>query len=296
MKVATSAYPVDWHDSWADYEDKLAIWVGMAAGQGAELLVFPEYAGIEASLIGPQAEAAQPDGWALSSVAAMAEGVALHARLAAEYGVHILAGSGPTRDFETGLIVNRATLVTPDGRTGYQDKHILTPWERRETPLSPGRGLSAYDTDLGRIGILICYDSEFPLLSRAMPCDLLLIPSCTDGLAGYTRVRVAARARALEAQCVTVQSATVGATPLCPYLDENTGAAGIFGPPDSGFDPTGILAQGQVDQPGWSYADIDIAGLPDYRGQAQVSVAEHWDEQFECIADMNQRSLMPMKP
>ncbi|KAF0675645.1 carbon-nitrogen hydrolase family protein [Profundibacterium mesophilum] len=295
MKIATSAYPVDWHASWADYEEKLELWVAMAAQQGAELLVFPEYAGMEASLIGEPHDAAQPDGWALSAVAAMADGINVHARLAADYGVHILAGSGPTRDFDSGKIVNRATFLSPDGRRGFQDKQILTPWERRETPLSPGRGLSAFDTDLGRISILICYDSEFPLLARALPCDVLLIPSCTDGPAGYTRVRVAGRARALEGQCVAVQSATVGATPLCPYLDENSGAGGIFGPPDSGFGTSGILADGRLDQPGWTYAEIEVDELPDYRGAAQVSVSEHWDEQLDCIQNINHRPLAVMK-
>ena len=47
MKIATAAYPLDWLDSWAQYEDKLAKWVCDAATQGADLLVFPEYGAME---------------------------------------------------------------------------------------------------------------------------------------------------------------------------------------------------------------------------------------------------------
>ncbi|RVT84235.1 amidohydrolase [Rhodobacteraceae bacterium CCMM004] len=295
MRIAAAAYPVDWHDSPASYEDKLALWVAMAAGQGADLLVFPEYAGIEASLIGPPREAPQPHGWAEAAASAADLWIGPMAALAAEHGVHILAGSGPWTA-EGGRIVNRAHLICPDGRRGWQDKQILTPWERRETPLSPGEGLSAFDTDLGRIAILICYDSEFPLLARALPCDILLVPSCTDSFAGFTRVQVAARARALEGQCVSVQAATVGATALCPYLDENAGGGGIYGPPDTGFEASGILAEGVVDQPGWTYADVDVAALPDYRGAAQVAVAEHWDEQLDRVQSILHRPLDHIEP
>ena len=53
MKIAAAAYPIDWHNRWNDYVGKLRVWVRTAAEQGAELLVFPEYGGLElASLAG----------------------------------------------------------------------------------------------------------------------------------------------------------------------------------------------------------------------------------------------------
>jgi predicted amidohydrolase len=91
--------------------------------------------------------------------------------------------------------VNRATLYGPGGIVGHQDKQIMTRFEREIWFVEPGAGLPVFDTLLGRIGILICYDSEFPLLARRMVeagAEVLLVPSCTDSLAGFTRVRVGA--------------------------------------------------------------------------------------------------------
>ena len=100
-----------------------------------------------------------------------------------------------------------------------------------------------FDTALGRIGVLICYDSEFPLLARAQieaGAQLLLVPSCTDSLHGYWRVRLAAQARALEGQCYAIQAPLVGNAEWSPAIDINRGAAGIFGPPDGAFPDDGI--------------------------------------------------------
>ncbi len=64
-------------------------------------------------------------------------------------------------------------------------------------------GLKAFETSIGKLGILICYDNEFPMLGRRlaeMGVELVLAPSCTDTLAGSYRVRIGAQARALENQ------------------------------------------------------------------------------------------------
>ena len=63
MKIATSAYPLDFHRNWADYAAKIETWVADAAGQGAELLLFPEYGAMElATLAGAETAADHPQG------------------------------------------------------------------------------------------------------------------------------------------------------------------------------------------------------------------------------------------
>ena len=121
-----------------------------------------------------------------------------------------------------------------------------------------------FETALGRIGVAICYDSEFPLLVRAQAeagAQILLVPSCTEFRSGYARVRTAAMARALENTCVTVLSPTVGDAPWSPAVDRNAGAAGVYVPADHGFSETGVLAEGTLNQPQWAYAEVDLARL-----------------------------------
>ncbi|TCO69434.1 carbon-nitrogen hydrolase family protein [Rhodovulum euryhalinum] len=280
MRIAAAAYPIDWHDSWASYEDKLSGWVAEAAGQGADLLVFPEYGAMElASLAGPDAAGdLERSLRVVSDLIEAADG--LHARLAMSHGVHILAASAPVWCGERP--VNRARFFGPRGQTGHQDKQIMTRFEREVWDVRPGGPLTLFDTALGRIGVLICYDSEFPLLGRALVAagaEILLVPSCTDTLAGYWRVRVGAMARALEGQCVVVQAPTVGPAAWCPAVDENAGAAAIYGPPDLGFPPTGVLAEGAPNAPGWTYAEADRAAIERVRTEGAVLNLAHWPEQ-----------------
>ncbi|MDF0602124.1 carbon-nitrogen hydrolase family protein [Psychromarinibacter sp. C21-152] len=280
MKIAAAAYPVDWHDSWASYADKLSAWVEQAAAQGADLLVFPEYGAMElASLAG--AEAAADLARSARAVAErMPEADALNARLATAHGVHVLGASGPVAD--RGRFVNRARLFAPDGTSGFQDKQIMTRFEREEWGIAGAAPLKVFDTALGRLGVLICYDSEFPLLGRALAeagAEILLVPSNTEAASGYHRVRIGAMARALENQCVTVLSPTVGAAPWCEAVDINTGAAGIYGPPDHGFPETGVLAQGAPDVAGWVTARVDLAAVARVRAEGRVFNHADWPQQ-----------------
>lgn len=282
IRIASAAWPIDRHADRASYAAKLEAWVAEAAAHDARLLVFPEYGNMElASLLDPALAldaAAQ-----VEPLAAMAGDIAqLHADLARRHKVHILAGSTVERD-ERDRIVNRARLFGPEGGVGFQDKLILTMWERTHWTIAPGAPqVTLFDLDFAKVGVIICYDSEFPDAAQALAAagaDILLVPSCTDSLAGYWRVRIGAMARALEAQCYTVQSPTVGAAPWSAVVDVNVGAAGIFAPPDLGMPADGVVALGEMDTPGWTYADLDLDALAELRRSGAVRGPAHWGEQ-----------------
>ena len=277
MKIAAAAYPIDWFDSFADYEAKLTRWVGDA--EGADLLVFPEYGAMELASLGGRGVAGDLEA-SLHEVARHWDAVhALHLRLAARHGCHILGASGPV--FDGRRPVNRAILYGPQGIIGHQDKQIMTRFEREDWDVIGAPGLRVFDSALGRIGILICYDSEFPLLARVLAqagVELLLVPSCTDTVAGFSRVRIGAMARALESQCVVVQAPTVGPCDWMPALDENRGRAAIYGPPDGFWPETGIIAEGPMDQPGWVMADVDLSRVGESRRNGAVLPFAHWPE------------------
>lgn len=292
MKIATAAYPLDWFETFDDARAKLTSWVETAATNGAQLLVFPEYGAMElASLAG-----ADVAGDVAGSVRAVSDRVddinAVWSELAARFRVHILGGSAPVRVGET--VVNRATLFAPNGAMGHQDKQIMTRFERDDWGVSGGGPLRVFDTDLGKIAVLICYDSEFPLLARSLVeagVEILLVPSCTEALEGYWRVRIGAMARALEGQCISVMASLVGEEPRLFAVEENTGMGGVFGPPDRGFPPTGVIAEGVLNQPGWTYADIDLAHVRDVRADGHVLNLSHWPEQSPRLLHIEHSSL-----
>ncbi len=281
VNIAAAAYPMDWFDSFAEYAAKITRWVEDAAE--CDLLVFPEYGAMELSSLGG-AEIAADLERSLHEVAR--HEVArdhLHAHLAQRHNVHILAASGPF--FAGERPFNRAVLFGPDGRIGHQDKQIMTRFEREQWNVIGAPGLRVFDTPLGRLGIIICYDSEFPLLARQLAesgVEILLAPSCTDTVAGYNRVRIGAMARALESQCVVVHSPTVGDVSWNPAIDENRGAAAIYGPPDGLWPEDGIIAGGALDQPGWVKAEVDLRRVARSRTSAAVLPFAHWPESAAC--------------
>ncbi|MEL6475974.1 MAG: carbon-nitrogen hydrolase family protein [Pseudomonadota bacterium] len=285
MKIAAAAYPLSWLDDWEAYEEKISDWVAGAADEGADLLIFPEYAAMElATLAGPEI-AAHPEHSIVAVSEFLPEADALHMRLAAQHGVHICAGSAPFRQ-PSGRPVNRARLIAPSGLIGWQDKLIMTRFEREEWDIAPGDAAIVFETDLGRIGILTCYDAEFPLNARAMVeagAEVLLVPSCTEALSGYWRVRIGAMARALESQCVVAHAPLVGSNEWSEAVDTNTGAAAIYGPPDLGFPDTGVIAEGPMNTPCWVIEEVDLAAVRKVRKEGRVLNMVHWREQDDRL-------------
>ena len=281
MKIAAAAYPIDWHNRWNDYVGKLRVWVRTAAEQGAELLVFPEHAALElASLAGE--DNAKDLRRVIDAVTARIKDVdELHASLAREFKVHVLAASGPIRR-EDGKAVNRARLFAPDGSHGHQDKVMLSRFESEDWGLEPGTVLRLFETGICRIGVLIGYDAEFPLLARALAgagAEVLLVPSSTDGPRGYWRVRTGAAARALEGQCVVVHAVTVGEAGWLPPAARSTGAAAVYGPPDVGFPEDGVVAVGKVDAAGWVHAEVPLEAVRKVRTDGTVLTLFDWPRQ-----------------
>ena len=277
IKIAAAAYKFDWFDDFEAYRAKLTRWV--EAASDCDLLVFPEYGAMELASLGGKDIASDLEASLHEVARAQAARDALHAELAAAHGIHILAASGPV--FVGERPFNRAVLFGPDGVIGHQDKQIMTRFEREEWNVVANPGLRVFDTPVGRLGILICYDSEFPLLARQLAeagVEVILTPSCTDTVAGFNRVRIGAMARALESQCVVVHSPTVGSCDWNPAIDENRGRAAIYAPSDGLWPETGILAEGEMDKPGWVKARVDLDRVRESRQDGRVLPIAHWPE------------------
>lgn len=280
LHVASAQYPIGQPKTLTEWEDKIALWVKSGAATGAHLLVFPEYAAIEqAACFGADVHGDLQI--TLTKVAELAPSrVALHATLARRHNVHILVGSGPARTTD-GRFVNAAQLVTPNGSAGVQEKLIMTPFEHG-WGISAGGPVRVFETRIGTFGIAICYDSEFPLLVRAMAeagADVVLVPSCTELISGYHRVRTGSMARALENTLCTVQSPTVGDAPWSPAVDFNAGAAGIYVPSEHGVSDDGVIAQGRLNAAEWVSATVDLARLRHIRETGEMRNYADWSNQ-----------------
>ncbi len=280
LRVATAQYSFDAPKTLHQWEDKIESWVAKGAATGAQLLVFPEYAAIEqvATFGNDVSSDLRKTLEAVASVAG--ERVKLHEALAKEHQVHILVGSGPVQHHD-GTITNTAQLVTPQGQIGTLDKLMMTPFER-DWGVSAGTEPLVFETALGRIGVAICYDSEFPLLVRALhdaKADLILIPSCTERISGANRITTAARARALENACPVVVSPTVGDALWSPAVDTNVGRAGIYVPSEHGVSDDGVIAQGEWNAPGWVVGEINFTQLRALQDNGEMRNARDWSHQ-----------------
>ena len=167
MKAALCRYPIERIPSFDAWLAKLDRLTRDAANSGASLLVFPEYAAMELTSF-------QPDDLRADLHASIADlqqwrdpFLAAHSHLATALGITILAASFPWRQPD-GSYTNRAWLCTPDGQSRFQDKIQMTRFEREQWLISGSRSLSVFDIPGARVGILICYDSEFPLLARQL--------------------------------------------------------------------------------------------------------------------------------
>jgi predicted amidohydrolase len=278
VRIAACQYPIEAIGSLSAWQTKVGRLVGEAADGGAQIIVLPEYASMELTSALPDRDQGDLARELAGMQAFLPAYIEEHDELATRHRVVLVAGSFPER--AQGGYHNRARIHRPDGDSLVVEKLQMTRFERERWGIAPGSGQLVVETAVGKLGVAICYDSEFPLLVRrlvAAGAEIIAVPSCTDSAAGYHRVRVACQARALENQCVVVQAPTVGVAPWSIAVDENVGAAGIFGPPDRGFPEDGVIAIGERDRPGWVMADVDLDVIAAVRADGQVLNHRDWD-------------------
>ncbi|WP_445401599.1 carbon-nitrogen hydrolase family protein [Zobellella sp. An-6] len=282
LTLASAQYPIEFIGSWARFEQKLDRLLEEALDQGANFLLLPEYFSMELASLFDETVYRSLQRQLDALQALLPDFLGYFSRRARRHDLHILAGTFPIRR-QDGRYVNRAHLFRPDGGHDWQDKLQMTRFEREQWGIEPGEAIKVLDTAFGKVGVAVCYDSEFPLIVRRQVeagARLILVPSCTDTEAGFNRVRIGSQARALENQCFVVQSPTIGQAPWSEAVDLNTGRAAVYTPVDYGYPADGVLAMGRADQPGWVLARLDLDALERVRIQGQVFNHRDWDGQL----------------
>ncbi len=282
IKLATAQYDISQFQNWQQYVDKITRWIDEAVAQDSEILLLPEYASMELVSLFADDIIKSLDKQLLAMQDLHDQFSSLFKALASQHNIYIQPGTYPVQ-MHYNQYRNRAYLFGPDGLVGFQDKLQMTRFENEQWLISSGDSIKVFDTHFGIIAINVCYDSEFPFIARKqveMGANLILVPSCTDTLAGYHRVRIGCQARALENQCYVMQSATVGHAAWSEAVDINIGAAAVYTPVDYGFPDDGVLAIGQINQTQWVYADIALDRIADIRETGQVFNYRDWSGQF----------------
>ncbi|WP_159947647.1 carbon-nitrogen hydrolase family protein [Polaribacter septentrionalilitoris] len=184
--------------------------------------------------------------------------------LAITYNINIITGSVP--EIKDGLLYNVGYICKRDGTTDRYEKLHVTPDEAKVWGMQGGHQLKTFDTDCGKIGVLICYDAEFPELSRILAdecMDILFIPFLTDTQNGYSRVRHCAQARAIENECYVAIAGSVGNLPKVNNMDIQYAQSMVFTPCDFSFPANGIKAEATTNTEMILIADVDLDLLKD---------------------------------
>ena len=179
--------------------------------------------------------------------------------LAISYNINIITGSMPQLRGDD--LYNVGFLCRRDGTFETYEKIHVTPDEAKSWGLSGGRTIKTFDTDCAKIGILICYDVEYPELPRIMAdqgMQILFVPFLTDTQNGYSRVRICAQARAIENECYVVIAGSVGNLPRVHNMDIQYAQSGVFTPCDFAFPTDGKCAEATPNTEMILVSDVDL--------------------------------------
>lgn len=251
-----------------DLFEQVEFFVDAVSGYKADFALFPEY--FNAPLMAKYNHLSEPE--AIRKLAEYTEEIKQRfMKLAISYNVNIITGSMPY--LNDNHLYNVGFLCRRNGTYEMYEKLHVTPDEEKFWGLNGGNSLKIFETDCGPIGILICYDVEFPELPRLLAQDnmnILFVPFLTDTQNGYSRVRYCARARAIENECYVAIAGSVGNLPKVSNMDIQYAQSMVFTPCDFAFPSNGVKAESTPNTEMILVADVDLELLKELRSHGSV--------------------------
>lgn len=239
--------------------------IEQADDHGAQLVVLPELFSLELLYLEPKLR--EKDGPAYL-VQYWDDIVNWLSRIAQNSGMAIVGGSH-FHETEDGYY-NISPIAFPDGNVYLQVKNKLTVYERSDWSLLSGQGVQPLP---GRLGVSVCYDSEFPEGVRTLAENGTLIhavPAWTETRRGFQRVRWSCLARAVENQIFTIHSSLVGDIGKEP-IPESYGTSAIIAPSIAPFPMEAVLAESKLNEDDVIVAGLDIDALFAARNEGEVT-------------------------
>ncbi len=238
-------------DSQDDKSANLAVaegYIREAAARGTRLVVMPETMNYIGRDIAGEAESI-PLGPTFQKMAGLAR----------ELGIWLEAGSiyesnpaDPSRPFNTTF------LIRPDGTLAakYAKLHpfdVVLPngvTSRESDRVCPGNALASADTELGKLGLAICYDVRFGEIFRLMALDgakIFAVPANFTVNTGKDHWETLVRARAIENECYVIAPNQMGKKPRFTAYGNSLIV-----------DPWGTVIARASEKPGVITAEIDL--------------------------------------
>ena len=251
-----------------DLFGQIEYFVDAVSGYQADVVLFPEF--FNGPMMAPWND--QGPAEAVRQLAGYTEAIREQMlKYAVSYNINIIAGSMP--EYDGDKLRNVCYLLRRDGSWDRQYKVHVTPDEVSYWGLQGGDRVRVFDTDFGRIGILICYDVEFPELPRLMAeegMNILFVPYWTDTKNAYLRVRRCAQARAIENECYVVITGSVGNLPKVENMDMQYSQAAVFTPSDFAFPHDAIANEATPNTETMLIADLDLDNIREVRSHGSV--------------------------
>ncbi|MBU0996067.1 MAG: bifunctional GNAT family N-acetyltransferase/carbon-nitrogen hydrolase family protein [Proteobacteria bacterium] len=268
VRVCTAQYRMRQIQSFEDLENSVEFFINSADAYHCHFLLFPEYFTYQLLSF--------MDGRSMKEMIMMLAGLAdryidMLKKFAQKYNIYIIGGSHPV--LRDGKLYNTAHLFTPSGNVYTQDKLHITPSERTEGDIQPGTAIRIFSTPLARIAIQICYDIEFPEVSRLLTLagtEIIFVPFYTEEKKAYYRVRHCAQARAVENFVYVVMTGSVGnmRTKIGSFM--NYSQAAILTPSDFSFPEKGIEGEADPNVEAVVVSEIALSALAQQRHVATV--------------------------
>ncbi|MBF0243670.1 MAG: GNAT family N-acetyltransferase [Planctomycetes bacterium] len=252
----------------SDLMEQVEFFVDAISGYQADFLLLPEF--FNAPLMARHNNLGESE--AIRKLAAHTQDIIFHlAEMAVSYNINIIGGSMP--EIRQGKLYNVSPLLRRDGTQEVYRKIHITPSEDLAWGMLGADRVEAFDSDCGKIGILICYDVQFPELGRRYAdqgAQIIFVPFQTDTQNGYMRVRRCAQARAIENECYVAISGCVGNLPKVSNMDIQYAQSAIFTPSDFAFPTEGIKAEATPNTETTLIVDIDLDLLKELNTHGSV--------------------------
>ncbi len=270
VRVATVQFQMRKVDTEEQFQHQLEYFIDIASDYSADFVVFPEL--VTLALLSATNKKMRPEE-AIDHLTNYTDRyIKFMQEMAISYNINIIGGSHPTK-MPDGDIHNISYVFLRDGATYAQEKLHPTPNERYWWNIQGGEKLEMIQTDCGPIGVLICYDTEFPETARHLVDQgalIIFVPFCTDERQGYLRVRYCSQAIAVQNQCYVVMSGTVGNIPDVENMDINYAESCILTPCDFPFARDGIAAICTANTETIAFADLQLENLLTSRQHGSV--------------------------